>query len=182
MCSNQFNLMKRIIKLTREMELDLTFDLINAISLVNNPTKAALLLEDLLTSAEIRNISKRLRIAKLILEGKTQVEVIDEIHCSFGTIAKVSVWLKKAGNGLKEVIRNLPKRHEKVDLVGQKYRIYRLPEALLENYLNLLANDERKRVEKLLKNSEDKKELFDKIEETFQDFYKDKSSKNKNTF
>lgn len=169
--------MKRLNKLTKEKELDLVFDLINAISSVNNPSKAALLLEDLLTPGEIRNISKRLRIAKLIIQGKLQKEIIDEIHCSFGTIAKVSLWLQEAGKGLKEVIKNLPKKHEKVDFVGQKYRNYRLPEALLENYINLLASDEKQRVEKLLTNSEKKKELFDKIQETFVDFYKEKKHK-----
>lgn len=169
--------MKKINKLTKEQEADLVFDLINAISLVNNPKKAALLLGDLLSPAEIRHISKRLRIAKFILEGKTHEEIILEIHCSFATIAKVSLWLNEAGEGLRDVIKNLPKKHEKVHLVGNKYRIYRLPEALWENYINMLASDERVRVQNLLNTSEKKKELFDKIQETVKDFYKEKTKK-----
>lgn len=170
--------MKRVNKLSKNKELDLIFDLINAISLVNNPEKASLLLQDLLTPVEIKNISKRLRIAKLLVGGITQKEITDEMHCSFATISKMSIWLEEAGFGVKEVVTKLPKRQEEVDFVGNRFRQYRLPEAIWEDYLNLKAFTQRKRVEDLMKNSELKKELFDKIQEAVEDIYK-KKPKNK---
>jgi len=166
--------MKRLNKLSKDKELDLVFDLINAISLVNDSKKAALLLQDLLSPAEIKNISKRLRIAKLLVEGKTQEEIIDEMHCSFGTISKMSLWLHEAGIGVKEVIRKLPKRQEGVDFVGQRFRLYRMPEAIWEDYLNLKSAIQRKRVEDLMKNTKIKKELFDKIQKSIEEIYKRK--------
>lgn len=166
--------MKRVNKLSKNQELDLIFDLINAIALVNNPNKASLLLQDLLAPAEIKNISKRLRIAKLLIDGKTQKEITDEMHCSFATISKMSTWLDEAGFGVKEVITKLPERQEEVDFVGNRFRQYRLPEAIWEDYLNLKAFTQRKRVEDLMKNSELKKELFDKIQEAVEDIYKRK--------
>ena len=63
---------KRLEKLTRNEQADLTFDLINAFSLVKNPLSTSLLLQDLLTALEIKNLSKRLRIAKFLLAGKKQ--------------------------------------------------------------------------------------------------------------
>lgn len=169
--------MKRINRLSKEDQLDLIFDLINALSLANDPKKAAALLEDLFTPYEIKNISKRLRIAKLLLEGKTHEEIINELHCSFANVAKMNSWLKETGLNLKETIKKLPKKHEKMDEVGEKYRIYRLPEALYENYINMLASDEKNRVEELIKNSELKKELFNNIQNAVNEFYKKKKLK-----
>ena len=166
--------MKRSNKLPKNVELDLIFDLINAIALVNNPKKASLLLQDLLAPTEIKNISKRLRIAKLLVDGKTQKEITDEMHCSFATISKMSTWLDEAGFGVKEVITKLPKRQEEVDFVGNRFRQYRLPEAIWEDYLNFKSFVQKKRVKDLMKNSETKKELFDKIQDAVEDIYKRK--------
>ncbi|MBI4225734.1 hypothetical protein HY612_01340 [Candidatus Roizmanbacteria bacterium] len=169
---------KKLSKLSKKEELDLVFDLINAIALVNNPKKASLLLQDLLAPAEIKNISKRLRIAKLLVEGRTQREITDEMHCSFATISKMSTWLDEAGFGVKEIVTKLPKRQEEVNFVGNRFRQYRLPEAIWEDYLNLKAFVQQRRVEELMENSKTKKELFDKIQEAVVDIYK-KKSKNK---
>lgn len=172
--------MKRVSKLSKSEELDLIFDLINAIVLVNDAKKASLLIQDLLAPAEIKNISKRLRIAKLLVDGRTHKEITDEMHCSFATISKMSTWLDEAGFGVKEIVTKLPKRQEEVDIVGNRFRQYRLPEAIWEDYLNLKAFSQRKRVEDLMKNSELKKELFDKIQEAVEDIYKRKSKNKSN--
>ena len=170
--------MVRVNKFSKDKELDLIFDLINAIAMVNDSKKASLLLQDLLTPSEIKNISKRLRIAKLLLAGKKQEEIIEDMHCSFATISKMSTWLDEAGFGVKEIVTKLPKRQEEVEFVGNRFRQYRLPEAIWEDYLNLKAFTQRKRVEELMENSETKKELFDKIQEAVADIYK-KKTKNK---
>ncbi|MBI2103689.1 hypothetical protein HYT59_01650 [Candidatus Woesebacteria bacterium] len=103
---------KRLEKLGRNEQLALMFDLINAISLVKRPTETALLLKDLLTAKEIKNLSKRLRIAKLILADNTEREIAESLHCSFATIAKVRMWLNEGGEGLRKVISKLPKRYK----------------------------------------------------------------------
>ncbi|OGK17539.1 hypothetical protein A2774_00950 [Candidatus Roizmanbacteria bacterium RIFCSPHIGHO2_01_FULL_39_12c] len=165
---------KRPNKLSKDKQLDLIFDLINAISLVNKPSKASLLLQDLLAPSEIKNISKRLRITKMLLDGKTHREITDETHTSFATIAKISVWLDEAGFGIKDIISKLPKRQEKVNIAGYRFRQYRLPEAIWEDYLNLKSFLQQKKVENLLKNTQTKKELFDKIQSAVDEIYKKK--------
>ena len=88
---------KRLDKLTKTDHEGLVFDLINAFAVVNNPTDSALLMHDLLTKSEINNLSKRLRIAKLILSGKTHDEITKEYTA-------VSVLSPASGHGLwKEV-------------------------------------------------------------------------------
>ena len=60
---------KRFEKFSVDEQQDLVFDLINAFALANNPLGSALLLQDLLTEDEVRDLAKRLRIAKLLFNG-----------------------------------------------------------------------------------------------------------------
>lgn len=110
MAKFQTNTVKRLEKLSPSDQEDLVFDLVNAFSIMKSPIDSAVLLQDLLTENEIRNLSKRLRIAKLILSGKTQDEITRDLHCSFGTVVKISTWLNHGGEGFKKVIRMLPER------------------------------------------------------------------------
>ena len=102
---------KRLEKLSKEQQLDITFDLINAISLVKGAEETALLLQDLLTSVEVKNLGKRLRIAKLLITGKTHLEIVEEVHCSFASVSKVNMWLNQRGEGFKRIIAKLPKQY-----------------------------------------------------------------------
>ena len=98
-------------KLGRDEQLALMFDLINAVSIVKTPTETALFLKDLLTAKEIKNLAKRLRIAKLLLQEKTERAIAEELHCSFATISKVNTWLNEGGEGLRSVISKLPVKY-----------------------------------------------------------------------
>lgn len=103
---------KRFEKLSIQDQQDLVFDLINAFTLVNNPLDSALLLQDLLTEDEVKDLSKRLRIARLLLEGRTHREIADELHCSLATVTKIRIWLENAGEGLVKIIKKLPQRRK----------------------------------------------------------------------
>ena len=103
---------KRINKFSKEDTISLTFDLINAFSMVKTPYETTLLMQDLLTASEVEQLAKRLRIAKLLLSGETQREISKELHCSLATITKVSAWLNQGGEGLKKIINKLPKEYE----------------------------------------------------------------------
>lgn len=163
--------MKRINKFSKEKEIDLIFDLINAIVTANKTQKAAVLLQELFTPYEIRNLSKRLRIAKLLIEDLTYEEIMNEMKCSYATIAKISTWLNQSGK-LKEIIKNLPERQKNVNFVGNKFRTYKLVEALWEDYLNIKANRQRNMVKNLIKNTNLKEIIFDKIQKEVNKFYK----------
>jgi len=143
---------------------ELLFDLINAFALVKTPINASLLLQDLLTRSEIRNLSRRLRIAKLLLEGQTQPEIVDDLHCSFGTVSKVKQWLDNSGKGLRKVIKKLPKRKERLRPVKGYYG-YGWPQLALVAILNTLEKRERKRLETTFENIKDKNALYHKIQE-----------------
>lgn len=138
---------KRLDKFSKTEQEDLVFDLINAFSLANNPLDSALLLQDLLTEVEVKNLAKRLRIAKLLLDGETHEEIVDQLHCSFATITKVRLWLDNAGEGLKKVIKRLPQRR-KVNVPKRTPGIgYGLP-SILDYYISAgLKAREKRRLE-----------------------------------
>lgn len=147
---------RRLEKLSPKEQEDLVFDLINAFSLMDTPVSSALLIQDLLTETEVRNLAKRLRIAKLILEGQTHDQIVQKLHCSFATVSKVRIWLTNAGQGLKTVIQKLPKRRKvympkKIPGLG-----YGLPQ-ILAYYATLgLKNKEKKRLQEFLSQMQSK--------------------------
>lgn len=149
------------------------FDLINAFSLVKGPAESALILRDLLTESEVRNLSKRLRIAKLLVKGKKQWEIQEQLKCSFATITKVSLWLNSGGEGLRRIIARLPKRMPPVTHVGGRPG-YRLPQLLLAAAQHALSERERKQLEKFL-DKMNEKAVFDRsFQEAVDDYYRGK--------
>ncbi|TSC65916.1 MAG: Uncharacterized protein CEO21_299 [Microgenomates group bacterium Gr01-1014_80] len=147
---------KGLDKFSTEYQQDLVFDLINAFSLANNPLDSALLLQDLLTEDEIRDLSKRLRIARLVLKGETHEEIVSELHCSYATITKVRIWLNNAGDGLKKVISRLPER-KRVSIPKRTPGAgYGLP-TILSYYLSAgLKKSEQKKLGNFLQNMKGK--------------------------
>lgn len=155
-------------------ELELLFDLINAFSIVNNPKDSALFLQDLLTAQEVKNLSKRLRIAKLLLGGMTHREIAIKTNVSIATVTKISLWLQEDGEGFTSVISKLPKKYEMPSNLKKMPIEYQTPQALyaLAKYTKAKKQDKKLlRFSKRLKGKaiEDKK-----IHEAFSDYYKGK--------
>lgn len=141
---------KRFDKLSPQGQEDLIFDLINAFTLIRSPMDTALFLQDLLTEKEVRNLAKRLRIAKLILRGGTNDEIVNEMHCSMATISKVRMWLGNAGEGFRKVIQQLPKRRKVYKPKKSPGVGYGLPQILLHYASYYLTEKEKNRLTKFL--------------------------------
>lgn len=171
---NQRKEPKRLEELSRSQQEDLVFDLINAFALAKDPLSAAILLQDLLTAAEIKNLSKRLRIAKLLLEGKKQEEIIEDLSCSFGTISKVKAWLEESGEGFKQIVKKLPKRRQRYEIRKGVLGHYALPEVFLKAFFNALETSERRRVENFLASAEKKDEVFKGIQKVIDEAFREK--------
>ena len=92
---------KRIEKLTKSEQEGLVLDLVNAIVGAKSVGDAALFLGDLLTKSEMKILSRRLRIAKLLLAGMTYQQIETDLHASHGTVAKIAAWLAERGDGFR---------------------------------------------------------------------------------
>ncbi|MDP2637671.1 MAG: YerC/YecD family TrpR-related protein [Candidatus Levybacteria bacterium] len=72
----------------------------------------SLFIDDLLTEEEILDLAQRIKIAKLILDGKTYDEIAEKIQTSTSTVSKIGKIIKYGKGGLdkaldKELKRNI---------------------------------------------------------------------------
>lgn len=153
--------MKRVDKLSNNQKLDLMFDLINAFSIVKNPSDTANFIQDVLTANEIRNLSVRLRIAKLLMAGKTYQEIGAETKTSSATITKINAWINRGGGGFKTVISKLPLRYKYPEKLSKGPIEYHLPEAVIKTIEYGLAKGQERKQIKLAEEIK-RKEVFDK--------------------
>jgi TrpR-related protein YerC/YecD len=176
MSSKTYSSKKKFVdKLSNKLKIDLTLDLINAFQLVKTPLETTLLLQDLLTESEIRMLSKRLRIAKLILNKKTHREVSKEVRCSIATVTKVNEWLKMGGDGLKNIISKLPKKYpppKKLRGVPLEFQLPSLLSGLVQYGIYSKQSKDIRKVEQFLENTQKKKMLDKILNQVFSDYYK----------
>src|SRR3990167_8343369 len=131
---------KRIERLSRKEQESLVFDLVNSLVQSQTVGEAALFLQDLLTKSEMKTLAKRLRIAKLLLDGMTYEQVKESLHVSHGTIAKIAAWLAERGDGFRRILQKIPKQQDENkwfeksewDNFKRRYSLYFWPELLLE--------------------------------------------------
>ena len=164
---------KRLEKLSKQQQLDITFDLINAISLVKSPQETAIFLQDLLTSREVRDLGQRLRIAKLLIAGKTQREIIEIQHCSGSTVAKVNMWLSQRGEGFRKIIAKLPKQY-KMPKLAPRPLTFHLPETLISLAGMALANNQKNRLAKFADSMDDKSVMDKSFQEAVDEDFRKK--------
>lgn len=161
-------------KLSKDEQEDLFFDLLKALVYIQSIEEAALFLQDLLTRKEAQILSKRLRIAKLLIAGMTYGEIARQLHVSYATIAKIAVWLAEKGDGFRKIIEKIPKKElekEKhwVDLSDwnkfkRRYSLYFWPELLLEEIIKSAGRRQKEQIGKVLEKLEEKSDLHRRIE------------------
>lgn len=66
--------------------------------------------KDLLTLSEVVMISRRIQVAKLLLEGKSYEEIRKDLKVGFANICQVEKWLYNGFGGYKEVISRYNKK------------------------------------------------------------------------
>lgn len=178
---------KRLDKLSKPMREELFFDLIAAFSLIKSAEDSALFIQDLLTEFEVKILSKRLRIAKLLLEGVKYDDIMDELHTSRTTIAKVGAWLVERGEGFKKVIRKLPEP-EKIKEWWEKADWQRLMDRYPRYFWPLLMDEESKkfriqRRKKLTRDAleglDEKRRVRRRIQKIADEHYKDQQREQK---
>lgn len=72
--------------------------------------------KDLLSESEAIMLARRILIAKMLLEGKTYLEIVEELRVGIDTVSKISRWLNSGFGGYEQAIkafeRTLAKRKE----------------------------------------------------------------------
>lgn len=78
--------------------------LVKLLTSVDNEEDCRALLEDLCTAKEIENMAERCHAAKLLLEGKTYAQVMEQVEISSATLSRVSRCVQY-GNGYTKVLK-----------------------------------------------------------------------------
>jgi len=173
---------KRLEKLSKPMQEELLFDLINAFSSVESVEESALFIQDLLTETEVKQLSKRLRIAKLLIKGEKYEDIMIGLHTSRATIAKVGSWLAERGEGFKRVIKKLPEMEKAKsweernywERMAARYPRYFWPLFSDEEGKKVLVQKQKERLSKVLKGLSKKESVRGKIQEKADEHYKEK--------
>jgi len=165
---------RRLQKLSRKEQEGLIFDLIYALTKSQNLNEAALFLQDLLTKKEAEILSKRLRIAKLLIEGMTYQGISKQLYVSHGTVAKIAVWLAEKGDGFRKIVEKLPKKGTEKDMSNmssfdwdkfkRRHPSYFWPELLLEEVIKRANKRNKEKIKNVLKNLDEKSELHKRME------------------
>lgn len=71
---------------------------------LENVEEAEKFLDDLCTIKELEAMSQRLRAAKMLLNGKTYNEIVEETEISSATLARVSKCVRYGDGGYKIII------------------------------------------------------------------------------
>jgi len=167
----------KLDKLSKEQTLDLTFDLINAFSLVRNSSEAADFINNLFTADEIKDLAKRLRIAKLLIKGDSQRDISKSVHCSLATVTKINIWLQESGNGLKSIIDKLPQNQKMPENLKRIPIEFQAPQALFATAKYLLAKNQKGKTEKFLEKVESKKLTDKTLKESFSEEFRARKGK-----
>jgi len=92
-------------------------ELYDMIALLKNREEVKQFFKDLLTLSETVMVSRRLQIAKMLLEGYAYRDIQMKLKVGFSTIVSVEKWLNQGFGGY----RNIIKRHKKE---GGKFKEY----------------------------------------------------------
>lgn len=167
-------------KLTYKDKEDLLLSLCRAVASIKNSTEAAELIKDIFTENEAEVISKRVEIARLLVDGHTFDHIANGLKVSKGTISRVSVWLSESGDGLRKVIKrtkNEPKMRVAKESWGdlkRQYPKYYWPEILLEQIIASANKKEKERMLIVLNRIKTKTSLYRRLTEILKEDYKRK--------
>lgn len=161
----------------QNLRVDHVFDLINAFKLIKSTDESVLFLQDILTAGEIKNLSIRLRIARLLLGGKSQRNISLNLNVSIATVSKVNSWLTQRGDGFKKIIARLPLKYNLPSKSVKGPLEYHLPEVLSTSIQYLAANQQNKKVNQLIGSVINKKSSDETLKEATSELYKYTSKK-----
>lgn len=85
------------------------------VSVLKSRNEVKNFLKDLLTLSETVMLSRRIQVAKMLLEGYTQDEIRKKLKIGFTTVNHVEKWLNNGFGGYKKMIEKYKKKHKEKD-------------------------------------------------------------------
>lgn len=145
--------------LPREQGEQLLLELCQALASLRGAQEAAQFLTDLLGPQELTMVAKRLQIARLLIGGATYHQIRTRVQASPTTVARVNVWLQRAGEGYRKVVERTkrtrssvvpPKQAGEVERFMRRFPLSFWPETLLMEILRGASERQRRRLQTTL--------------------------------
>jgi len=169
----------RISKLSQIEKEDLFINFCETLESLKNSREIALFLKDLLGEIELEILTKRLGIAKYLIEGRTYEEINSILKVSHGTISRVNFWLKMSGTGYRLVSKRARKKEKKYSQFGEDikkikrtYRQYFWPELLFEGIIKELGRKKKEKLLDALSGLRNKQKIMQEFDECLRETYK----------
>ena len=150
----------------RERE-ELLSEFCEAISVLKNPEEILSFLVDIVTSRELIFLTKRIKIAKLLIEGQEYRKIEDSLNVSHSTIAKIAHWLSEAGEGFR-IINERTKRKEKkifANVEAAKETLVGIKRQLPTMLWFQMSTRQEEKIRKALNKIDRKSEIYKEIDE-----------------
>jgi len=146
-----------------------------ALSVLKNPREIMNFLTDLLTKQEIIMVAKRIKIVKLLIEGKDYRDIEGALKVSHGTIAKVNYWLLESGEGFRAVAERTKKEKPKPptswDYAMQDWRRFRRryplafwPQLLIEDIIKVMGQRQKDKIRQVVEKLDHKSSTYKQID------------------
>lgn len=95
------------MELEKQLKTKEVADLYKAILILQNPDECSKFFRDLLTLEEIEEATRRWKVAKMLSDNKSFLEISDETKMSSATIARVNFWIHHGMGGYKLMFNRL---------------------------------------------------------------------------
>ncbi|MFA4818993.1 MAG: YerC/YecD family TrpR-related protein [Patescibacteria group bacterium] len=146
-------------RLSKKEEQDLLLDFFRSLGTIHGFKDVAMIFQDLLSRSELTMLAKRLKIAKLLLQGKNYQDITRTLKVSSQTIARINIWLQEAGDGFRAVFErtknkdisnedksNSENYYSPWVKIRRSYPMYFWPEILIKEIIALANQQQKKRL------------------------------------
>ena len=166
--------MARYSRISNKEKEELLEEFCQAISVLKSPKEIMNFITDLLTKQEMIMLAKRLKIAKLLIEGKDYRSIESLLKVSHSTIAKVNQWLLESGEGFRLVAERTKKEKPKPEsfweLAMRDWRrfrrthsLYFWPQLLIEEIIKTMNKKQKEKIRQAIKKLDYKSKLYKQI-------------------
>lgn len=149
-------------------------ELCEALSVLKAPEETMNFITDLLTREEMIMIARRIKIAKLLLEGKDYRDIESLLRVGHTTVARISQWLAERGEGFRLVAektkKEKPKSPSSWDYVMEDWRKFRRryplmfwPQLLIEDIIKTMNKKQKERVRQATAKLDQKSVLYKRL-------------------
>lgn len=165
---------EKYFQISAKNQQELLSEFCEALLNIHTTDEVVKFLSDLLTKSEVIMLAKRIKIAKLLIEGRHYETIERALNVSHGTIAKVAIWLSEAGEGFRLVAKRAkkpkPPSQGQGDLLAMEWRGLKRrypmmfwPQLLIEGIVESANKKQKEKIRRAIQKLDHKSQTYKQI-------------------